>query len=165
MAERTDRTRGDTKGQQMGHYSVVDGTPFCPMGHYFAMMGHQMGHQSAMMGQQMGHQSAKMGHEGTSTDTILTSAGVMVKRKAGRGSSTRFPGAERPKNRGKVASRKSQKRTRSRFAIIAGCGILLPTSFQASKGGDMVCARGPLDTLCQVPRHPMRRRKRRGASR
>jgi hypothetical protein len=38
----------------------------------------------------------------------------------------------------------SQKRTRSRFAILAGCGILLSTSFQPSKGGDMVCARGPL---------------------
>jgi hypothetical protein len=36
------------------------------------------------------------------------------------------------------------KRTRSHFAIFAGCGILLPTSFQPSKGGDMVCARGPL---------------------
>ena len=45
-----------------------------------------------------------------------------------------------------------QKRTRSHFAIFAGCGILLPTSFQPSKGGDMVCARGPLGacvaTLC-----------------
>jgi hypothetical protein len=36
--------------------------------------------------------------------------------------------------------------TPSHFAILAGCGILLPTSFQPSQGGDMVCARGPLDT-------------------
>ena len=31
------------------------------------------------MGHEMGHQSARMGHEGTPTDTILVSVGVMVK--------------------------------------------------------------------------------------
>jgi hypothetical protein len=43
----------------------------------------------------------------------------------------------------KIRSR-SQKRTRSHLAIFAGCGMLLLTSFQPSKGGDMMCARGPL---------------------
>ena len=43
---------------------------------------------------------------------------------------------------------RSHKRTRSRFAIFAGCGIILPTSFQPSEGGDMVCARGPLGAFC-----------------
>jgi hypothetical protein len=38
----------------------------------------------------------------------------------------------------------SQKRTRSRFAIFAGCGILFPTRFEPCEGGDMVCDRGPL---------------------
>jgi hypothetical protein len=87
----------------MGHY-------FAPMGHHFVPMGHKKGHHSApmghyfaMMGHQMGHQSAKMGHKGTPTDTILTSAGVMVKKKARRGGSMRFSGAERPKNQVKVA--------------------------------------------------------------
>jgi hypothetical protein len=54
--------RGDTKRQQMGHH-------LAPMGHHLAMMGHQMGYQPA-----------KMGHKGASTDTILTSVDVMVKR-------------------------------------------------------------------------------------
>ena len=44
---------------------------------------------------------------------------------------------------GKISSR-SHKRTRASLAFFAGCGIILPTSFQPSKGGDMVCARGPL---------------------
>jgi hypothetical protein len=47
------------------------------------------------------------------------------------------------KSRVSTGSR-SHKRTRSHFAILASCGILLPTGFQPSKGGDMVCARGPL---------------------
>ena len=104
-------TRRDSKwdtilswmGHQMGHY-------LAPMGHHFVPMRHKkghhsapMGHYSAMMGHQMGHQSAKMGHKGTSTDTILTSVDVMVKRKARRGISTGFPGAERPKNQVWVA--------------------------------------------------------------
>jgi hypothetical protein len=46
----------------------------------------------------------------------------------------------------KIKSR-YQKRTRRRFAILAACGIILPTGFQPCKGGDMVCARGPLGAL------------------
>jgi len=42
----------------------------------------------------------------------------------------------------------SHKRTRSRFAILAGCGILVTTGFQSCKGGDMVCVRGPLGAFC-----------------
>jgi hypothetical protein len=42
------------------------------------------------------------------------------------------------------------KRTRGRFAIFAGCGIISPTSFQSCKGGDMVCARGPLGACVAV---------------
>jgi hypothetical protein len=56
-----------------------------------------------MMGHQMRHQSAEMGHKGTPTDTILTHVDVMVKRKARRGVSAGFPGAERPKNQVWVA--------------------------------------------------------------
>lgn len=46
--------------------------------------------------------------------------------------------------RGRKPGSRSQKLTRSRFAIPAGCGILLSTSFQPCKGGDMVCVRIPL---------------------
>jgi hypothetical protein len=56
-------SRGDTKGQQMGHY-------LAPMGHHFGSMGHQMGlhsanmgHYSAQMGHQMGHHVVPMGHK------------------------------------------------------------------------------------------------------
>ena len=45
---------------------------------------------------------------------------------------------------GRKPGSRSQKLTRSRFAIPAGCGILIPTSFQPCKGGDMVCAQGLL---------------------
>jgi len=55
---------------------------------------------------------------------------------------------------------RSHKRTRSRFAILAGCGILLPTGFQPCKGGDMMCARGPLGAIpC---RHLCQRGRQRG---
>jgi hypothetical protein len=33
---------------------------------------------------------------------------------------------------------------RSSFVVLAGCGIIFPTSFQSRKGGDMACIRGPL---------------------
>jgi hypothetical protein len=45
----------------------------------------------------------QMGHEGTPTDTILMSVGVMVKHQANRGVCVRFSEAEWLKNRGKVA--------------------------------------------------------------
>jgi hypothetical protein len=74
-------------GHKMGHHSVQ-------MGHHFAQMGHQMGHHSAPMG----HHFAKMGHEGTPTDIKMVSVAAMVKRQANKGLSTRFLGAEWPKN-------------------------------------------------------------------
>jgi hypothetical protein len=54
--------------------------------------------------------------------------------------------------RGRKIRSGSPKRTRRRFAIFAGCGILLLTSFQPCKGGDMVCARVPLGHLCILTR-------------
>jgi hypothetical protein len=62
-----------------------------------------MGHHFAQMGHEMGHHSAKMGHEGTPMDIKMVFHAVMVKRQAGRGVYRRFLGAERPKNRVKVA--------------------------------------------------------------
>ncbi len=32
----------------------------------------------------------------------------------------------------------------SSFVILAGCGVICPTSFQPCKGGDRACIRGPL---------------------
>jgi hypothetical protein len=69
------------------------------MGHHFAQMGHEMGHHSAPMG----HHFVQMGHKGTPTDTKMASHAVMVKHKADRGVSTRFSGAERPKNQVRFA--------------------------------------------------------------
>jgi hypothetical protein len=46
--------------------------------------------------------------------------------------------------RGRKTGSGSQEWNPASFAISAGCGILLPAGFQPSKGGDMVCARGPL---------------------
>jgi hypothetical protein len=80
----------------MGHYSAQ-------MGHHFVPMGHEMGHHFDMMGHKMGHQSAKMGHEGTPMDIKMVSHVVIVKRKASRGVSTRFSGAEWLKNEVRVA--------------------------------------------------------------
>jgi hypothetical protein len=109
------------------------------MGHHFGSMGHQMGHHFAMMGHQMGHQSAEMGHKGTPMDIKMVSTSLWSSVRPTKGSPPGFWGLS-----GRKIRSTSQEWTRSHFAILAGCGILLPTSFQPSKGGDMVCARGPL---------------------
>ena len=98
-----------------------------------------MGHHFGSMGHQMGHQSAKVGHKGTPTDTISTSPALWSKRRLEEGVLRGFRALS-----GRKIRSGWQKRTRRRFAFFACCGILLPTSFQPSKGGDMVCARGPL---------------------
>jgi hypothetical protein len=36
---------------------------------------------------------------------------------------------------------------RSSFVVLAGCGMIFPTSLQSRKGGDMACVRGPLEGL------------------
>jgi hypothetical protein len=117
-------------GHQMGHYSAGMGHHSATMGHYFAMMGHQ---------------SAKMGHKGTPTDTILTSAGVMVKKRLGEELLRGFRALSGRKMRSGC-----RKRTWSHLAILAACGIILSTGFQPSKGGDMVCARGPLGACVAI---------------
>ena len=65
---------------------------------------------------------------------------VMVKCWANSGLSAWFLGAEWQKTRSRY-----QKRTRGSFAILAACGIIVSTSFQPCKGGDMACIRGPLE--------------------
>jgi len=57
----------------------------------------------AGMGHKMGHHSAQMGHQRTPMDTILVSHVVIVKRQAGKGVSTQFSDAQRPKNQVTVA--------------------------------------------------------------
>ena len=99
------------------------------MGHHFAQMGHEMGHHSVQMGHQMGHQWTSK----WCPVSLWSSAGPIE------GSPPGFWVLSGRKTRSRY-----QKRTRRRFAIFAGCGILLPTSFQPCKGGDMACARGPL---------------------
>jgi hypothetical protein len=80
-------SKWDTILSWMGHQ-------FAQMGHQFAQMGHEMGHHAA----QMGHHFVQMGHERTPTDIKMVSHVVMVKRQANKGLSTRFSGAEWPKN-------------------------------------------------------------------
>jgi hypothetical protein len=123
----------------MGHY-------LAPMGHHFVPIGHKKGHHSApmghyfaVMGHQMGHQSAKMGHKGTPTDTILTSVGVMVKHKARREGSTRFSGAERPKNQ--VTVPKADPRQFCNFGCL---WYNLLYEFSAQQGWRHGVRRGPL---------------------
>ena len=85
---RTDRTCEDRKGHQMGHHldtwdikwdTILPGWDTI-----------------------LPRWDTILGHKGTPTDTILTSAGVMEEKARG-GASTRFSGAERPKNEVRVS--------------------------------------------------------------
>jgi hypothetical protein len=116
-------------GHQMGHYLAPMGHDFVPMGHKKGHHSAPMGHYFAMMGHQMGHQSAKMGHKGTPTDTVLTSVGVMVKHKARREGSTRFSGAERPRNQVRVA-----KADPTSFCILCGLWYTSTNKLSALQG-------------------------------
>ena len=39
---------------------------------------------------------------------------------------------------------------RGSFVVFVGCGIILSTGFQPSKGGDMACLRIPLGAFCFI---------------
>ena len=55
--------------------------------------------------------------------------------------------------RGQVANQSGEgcrHVVRSSLVVLAGCGIILPTSFQSRKGGDMACVRGPFGACVAI---------------